>query len=372
METANSFSPAAISSIQAVQAIQPASIDTAPAPYEIGDPAAAVVVALSPEAVAILTGAIEPGEAVAAIDDSDDGNPLKGIARDPTGGIPEDGVFNLYGQVDVNGDGDLDGEAGAVDPDDDDAAGLDPTNEDTTPIAGQDDGSDDAQGLSQDERAVVAEMAARDAEVRAHEAAHMAAGGGLTSGMSFSYQTGPDGKRYAVGGEVGIDTSPGKTPEETILKAQRIRAAALAPAKPSGQDRAVASQASQMEASARGQLAQQNQAEVEAALESVGGDDVRGPEAASEASEIGLDQSQTAEGSSYVPAPAQPDRGVERDDRGGGVAPDASSDDGAPATLSRFESGEAGQAAQYGLPAPDNALVAGPIDDSSVAFTLVR
>ena len=369
METASSFSPAAISQVPQLPIAQTA---VAPAPYQIGDPVEDVVVSLSPEAVAILTGAIEPGEAVAAIDESDDGNPLKGIARDPTGGVPEDGVFNLYGQVDIDGDGDFDGAAGAVDPDDDDGAGLDPTGEDDLSVVGQDDGSDDPEGLNEDERQVVAEMAARDAEVRAHEAAHMAAGGGLASGMSFSYQTGPDGKRYAVGGEVGIDTSPGKTPEETILKAQRIRAAALAPAKPSGQDRAVAAQAAQMEASARGQLAEQNQAEVREALDSIGGDDVRGPEAASEASEVGLDQSQTAEGSDFVPAPLQPERGAERDDRGAGFAASPTSDAGAPETLARFESGEAGEAAQYGLPAPDNALVAGPIDDSSVAFSFVR
>lgn len=117
--------------------------------------------------------------------------------------------------------------------------------------------------LTPDEQQVVAELRTRDAEVRSHESAHMAAGGGLTGGMSLSYQLGPDGKRYAVGGEVSIDASPGKTPEETVLKAQRIRAAALAPAEPSAQDRSVAARAGQMEADARGQLRLQRAAELQ-------------------------------------------------------------------------------------------------------------
>ena len=83
-------------------------------------------------------------------------------------------------------------------------------------------------GLSTADLKVVSELKARDQVVRAHEAAHLAAGAGIvTRGASFSYQTGPDGQRYAVGGEVGINTSPGRTPEETLAKSDRIRAAAL-------------------------------------------------------------------------------------------------------------------------------------------------
>jgi len=84
----------------------------------------------------------------------------------------------------------------------------------------------------------------------------MAAAGGLArGGASYSYETGPDNRRYAVGGEVSIDTSPGKTPQETLQKAQAIRAAAQAPAKPSQQDLAVAASAGQMAAEARAELA---------------------------------------------------------------------------------------------------------------------
>ena len=113
-----------------------------------------------------------------------------------------------------------------------------------------------ADTLSEAEQRQVAELKERDREVRAHEMAHVAAGAGLvTRGASYTYQTGPDGQRYAIGGEVGIDTSPGRTPEETLAKAERIRAAALAPAEPSGQDRQVAAQASRMAVDARLEVA---------------------------------------------------------------------------------------------------------------------
>jgi hypothetical protein len=105
--------------------------------------------------------------------------------------------------------------------------------------------------LSPEEKQVVQKLEARDTAVRAHEAAHMAAGQGLTGGASYTYETGPDGRRYAVGGEVPVSLSPGRTPDETIQNAETVHAAALAPADPSAQDLEVAAQASQMEAQAR-------------------------------------------------------------------------------------------------------------------------
>jgi hypothetical protein len=111
--------------------------------------------------------------------------------------------------------------------------------------------------LSPADQRRVKELAQVDQRVRAHEAAHQAAAGSAGGSVSFSYETGPDGKSYAVGGEVPVDLSSGRTPEETIAKAQQVRAAALAPADPSPQDLAVASEASQIEAGARAQLIQQ-------------------------------------------------------------------------------------------------------------------
>lgn len=113
----------------------------------------------------------------------------------------------------------------------------------------------DATGKTAGERAQIEELEAADRAVRAHEQAHMASAGALAvGGPSYSTVVGPDGRAYAVGGSVRIDTSPGGTPEETLAKAARIRAAALAPGDPSGQDLAVAAQAARMEAEARRRL----------------------------------------------------------------------------------------------------------------------
>ncbi len=106
--------------------------------------------------------------------------------------------------------------------------------------------------LSPDERSRVDSLAKRDREVKAHESAHLSAAGDLAkSGPDFEYTKGPDGRRYAAGGEVIIDTSKAETPDATVIKAQRIRAAALAPAQPSAQDQRVSSKASQLVVEAR-------------------------------------------------------------------------------------------------------------------------
>ena len=110
--------------------------------------------------------------------------------------------------------------------------------------------------LTDDERRILNQLKARDAEVRAHEAAHLAAAGPYANGApTYEYQTGPDGRQYATGGEVSIDSSPVPgDPEATARKAQTIKRAALAPREPSGQDRQVAAQAAQLEAQARQQI----------------------------------------------------------------------------------------------------------------------
>ena len=114
------------------------------------------------------------------------------------------------------------------------------------------------QELSESELQLVRELASRDREVRAHEQAHLAAAGGYArGGPTYTYQTGPDGIRYAIGGEVSIDTSPVPgNPRATLAKAQAIMSAANAPAEPSGQDRAVAAAAAQMAARAQAELTQ--------------------------------------------------------------------------------------------------------------------
>jgi hypothetical protein len=115
---------------------------------------------------------------------------------------------------------------------------------------------EDENSLTEEEKREVEELEKRDQEVRAHEQAHIMAGGNLVrGGASYSYKTGPDGKRYIVDGEVSIDSSPIEgDPEATIRKAEQIRRAALAPADPSGQDRRVAAMAANMAAQARQEM----------------------------------------------------------------------------------------------------------------------
>lgn len=122
---------------------------------------------------------------------------------------------------------------------------------------------DDTRELSEEDQEQVAEMKKRDQEVRTHEQAHITAGGAhVRGGASYSYESGPDGKRYAVAGEVSIDTSTEDgDPQATIDKMQTVRSAALAPADPSAQDRRVAAEASQKEAAARMELQEQRLAE---------------------------------------------------------------------------------------------------------------
>jgi len=119
--------------------------------------------------------------------------------------------------------------------------------------------------LTSDEQREVSDLEQRDRQVRAHEQAHQSAGAGLTGAVSYTYSTGPDGKRYAVGGEVSIDSSPIRNnPSGTIAKMRRVIAAALAPADPSGQDRAVAAQANSEIVEAQMEISQQNRSQTRA------------------------------------------------------------------------------------------------------------
>ena len=114
-----------------------------------------------------------------------------------------------------------------------------------------------AQAERQMEQQTINQLSARDKEVRAHEQAHVAAGGQYAGAALYQSERGPNGVNYAVSGEVSISVSKESTPEETLQKAQIVRRAALAPAEPSPQDRRVAAMATRMEAEARQEIAQQ-------------------------------------------------------------------------------------------------------------------
>jgi hypothetical protein len=146
--------------------------------------------------------------------------------------------------------------------------------------------------LSEDERRQVEKLERRDTRVKAHEQAHVAAAGDLyRGGPTYEYQTGPDGKRYAVGGSVRIDTSEGRSSEETVRKAQRIRRAALAPQDPSSTDRAVAAKAQRMEAEARRELVDER---LESSREVVDERPVSSPPSPEEATEREADDERAA------------------------------------------------------------------------------
>lgn len=126
----------------------------------------------------------------------------------------------------------------------------------------------------------------RDAQVRAHERAHLTAAGDLArGGARFEFERGPNGQLYAVGGEVSIDTRPvPDDPEATLRKAQRIQRAANAPVDPSAQDRAVAREAAAM--------ARQAEAEIRARRAPDAG--ARGAGYASETEGVETDATETA------------------------------------------------------------------------------
>lgn len=117
--------------------------------------------------------------------------------------------------------------------------------------------------LTEPEKREVQRLKQRDAEVKNHERAHIASGGPyVRGGANFQYQRGPDGRNYAVGGEVTIDASSvPNNPDATIRKMQVVRRAALAPADPSPQDRSVATRATQLESQARTEKRQLEQEE---------------------------------------------------------------------------------------------------------------
>lgn len=101
----------------------------------------------------------------------------------------------------------------------------------------------------------IEKLQVRDDEVRAHEQAHASVGGQYAGTPQYEFKRGPDGQNYAVSGEVAIDIAKvSGDPHATIDKMEQVRAAALAPAQPSSQDRKIAAEASAIIAEARAEL----------------------------------------------------------------------------------------------------------------------
>jgi hypothetical protein len=118
-------------------------------------------------------------------------------------------------------------------------------------------------GLTEEEHRKVEDLKRRDAEVRAHEQAHSSAGGPYAGSPRLQFTRGPDGKFYAIAGEVSIDTSAiAGNPQATIRKMQQVKRAALAPHEPSSQDRRVAAEADRKLLQARQEIREKENAEV--------------------------------------------------------------------------------------------------------------
>ncbi|TVU88344.1 putative metalloprotease CJM1_0395 family protein [Vreelandella titanicae] len=128
------------------------------------------------------------------------------------------------------------------------------SSDDTDATSTSEESSSDAAGpkradgtpMAPEEIQLLDQLKQTDREVRQHEMAHQTVGGAYAGGASYEYEVGPDGKRYAVAGEVPIDYGPvPNDPQATIEKMQTVIAAAMAPADPSPTDYQVAAQARQ-------------------------------------------------------------------------------------------------------------------------------
>ncbi len=141
-------------------------------------------------------------------------------------------------------------------------------------------------GLTPEEEDVARDMRGRDREVRAHEQAHKNTGGRHAGAISLSYQKGPDGQQYAVAGSVPIDMSSEASPEATIAKMRIVAAAALAPADPSGPDRAIAQAAQAQIIQATADASAERQAEAEALREDARADEEGGEQSNADAAGV--------------------------------------------------------------------------------------
>lgn len=98
------------------------------------------------------------------------------------------------------------------------------------------------------EQAVVNQLRARDSAVRQEEEAHAAAAGPYGSAPQYTYQIGPDGNAYAIGGHVDVSVSMSGSAADRDRALATLQNAALAPNAPSGADMAAFRQASMLRA----------------------------------------------------------------------------------------------------------------------------
>ena len=111
--------------------------------------------------------------------------------------------------------------------------------------------------MSDADKALLDKLKARDSLVRGHEQAHILAAGGQAAGLpQYVYQTGPDGRQYAIGGSVQISVvSSSANPEEAARQAETASRAATANGEMSLADMRTAIQAAALAVKARSRAA---------------------------------------------------------------------------------------------------------------------
>ena len=117
----------------------------------------------------------------------------------------------------------------------------------------------DAGRLSRAEEAQLDKLEQRDAQVKAHEQAHVMAAGGQAGMPSYTYQTGPDGRRYAIGGAVNISIISNGDDQASLSQARTAERAALVNGEASSADMNTAQTAREVEARVRAHAIEQYQ-----------------------------------------------------------------------------------------------------------------
>ena len=99
---------------------------------------------------------------------------------------------------------------------------------------------------------VLQKLKAKDQQIKSHEQTHSALSGANSSNPHYNYQVGPDGKMYAVGGSVTMDTSIKIDPNNqnstsnALLKLDQLQKATSSVDEPSSADMSIATKANFM------------------------------------------------------------------------------------------------------------------------------
>lgn len=109
--------------------------------------------------------------------------------------------------------------------------------------------------LSLEDRQELARLQQQDITVRTRDMAYVAATAGVSGGFTVRYETGPDGRRYAVEANVQLDTSDAATPEQSLAKARALRAALMSAGGDATRDASATARAAALEYRARAEIA---------------------------------------------------------------------------------------------------------------------